>query len=67
MGVVQRLADTAGLTEERLNALLTECGPGDGTWLGAAMRHALFTRSKRSGHSWCSKARSCSASRQRKR
>jgi farnesyl diphosphate synthase len=47
MGIVQRLADAAGLTEERLNALLTECGPGEGTRLGAAMRHALFTGGKR--------------------
>ena len=47
MGIVQRLADAAGLTEERLNALLTECGPDEGTRLGAAMRHALFTGGKR--------------------
>ena len=27
--------------------MLTECGPGEGTRLGAAMRHALFTGGKR--------------------
>jgi farnesyl diphosphate synthase len=47
MGIVQRLGDAAQLTEERLNALLEACGPGEGTRLGAAMRHALFTSGKR--------------------
>jgi farnesyl diphosphate synthase len=47
MMFVQRLGATADLVEERLVALLTECGPGEGSRLGAAMRHALLSGGKR--------------------
>ncbi len=47
MRIVQRLGDAASLTEERLDTLLNACGPGAGTRLGAAMRHALLTGGKR--------------------
>jgi len=47
MGIAQRLGDAASLVEERLAALLGTYGPGDGTRLGAAMRHALLTGGKR--------------------
>jgi farnesyl diphosphate synthase len=47
MGIVQRLADAARLTKERLDSLLEAYGPGEGTRLGAAMRHALFAGGKR--------------------
>ncbi len=47
MGIVQRLGEAASLTQERLDAVLSACGPGEGTRLGAAMRHALLTGGKR--------------------
>ncbi len=47
MTFVQRLAAAAGLTEQRLTELLSECGPESGTRLGAAMRHALLGGGKR--------------------
>ncbi len=47
MTFVQRLATAAGLTEQRLTDLLSECGPESGTRLGAAMRHALLGGGKR--------------------
>jgi farnesyl diphosphate synthase len=47
MGIVQRLGDAARLTENRLDALLEAYGPGEGTRLGGAMRHALLTGGKR--------------------
>jgi farnesyl diphosphate synthase len=47
MTFVQRLAAAAGLTEQRLTDLLSECGPESGTRLGAAMRHALLGGGKR--------------------
>lgn len=47
MGIVQRLGDAAGLVEDRLAALIGTYGPGDGTRLGAAMRHAVLSGGKR--------------------
>jgi farnesyl diphosphate synthase len=47
MTFVQRLGAAADLVEERLEALLAECGPGEGLRLGAAMRHALLSGGKR--------------------
>ncbi len=47
MAIVQRLGDAARLTEDRLDVLLQALVPDEGTRLGAAMRHALFTGGKR--------------------
>ena len=62
MTFVQRLAAAAGLTEQRLTELLSECGPESGTRLGAAMRHALLgERENASVRSCCWRAPDCSA------
>jgi farnesyl diphosphate synthase len=47
MTFVQRLGGAAGLVEQRLTELLSECGPEEGQRLGAAMRHALLGGGKR--------------------
>jgi farnesyl diphosphate synthase len=47
MAFVQRLGAAAALIEDRLAALLAECGPGPAVRLGAAMRHALLAPGKR--------------------
>ncbi len=47
MTFVQRLGAAAGLVERRLAELLAECGPDEGSRLGAAMRHALLGGGKR--------------------
>ena len=47
MTFVQRLGAVAGLTEQRLTELLGECGPEEGSRLGAAMRHAALGGGKR--------------------
>ena len=47
MVFVQRLGAAAALVEDRLAALLRECGPGSAVRLGAAMRHALLAPGKR--------------------
>jgi farnesyl diphosphate synthase len=47
MPIVQSLGAAAGLVEERLDALLSACGPGKPARLGVAMRHALFAGGKR--------------------
>jgi farnesyl diphosphate synthase len=47
MAIVQRLGEATSLVEGRLAALLGACGPGEGTRLGAAMRHALLAGGKR--------------------
>ena len=67
MGIVQRLDDAARLTEGRLDALLEACGPAEGTRLGAAMRHALFTGGKRFRPFLVLESGACSASRRRNR
>jgi len=47
MAIVQRLGDATSLVEGHLDALLGAYGPGEGTRLGAAMRHALLAGGKR--------------------
>jgi farnesyl diphosphate synthase len=47
MTFVQRLGAATQLVENRLKSLLAQCGPGEDTRLGAAMRHALLAGGKR--------------------
>jgi farnesyl diphosphate synthase len=47
MAFVQRLGVAATLVEDRLRALLDECGPRDAARLAGAMRHALLAPGKR--------------------
>ena len=47
MMFVQRLGEAARLVENRLKSLMTQCGPGEGSRLDAAMRHALLAGGKR--------------------
>jgi farnesyl diphosphate synthase len=47
MNFVQRLGAAAGRIEQRLAALMADCGPPEGERLGAAMRHALLGGGKR--------------------
>jgi farnesyl diphosphate synthase len=47
MAFVQRLGDAAALVEERLRALLAECGPRRAARLAGAMCHALLAPGKR--------------------
>jgi farnesyl diphosphate synthase len=47
MAFVQRLGAAAALVEDRLRALLAECGPCEAARLGGAMRHALLAPGKR--------------------
>jgi farnesyl diphosphate synthase len=47
MNFVQRLGAAASRIEQRLAALMADCGPPEGERLGAAMRHALLGGGKR--------------------
>jgi farnesyl diphosphate synthase len=47
MTFVQRLGACADLVEARLRSMLADLGPGEGTRLGQAMRHALLAGGKR--------------------
>jgi len=47
MTFVQRLGAAADLVQDRLKAVLAECGPGKEARLEAAMRHALLAGGKR--------------------
>jgi farnesyl diphosphate synthase len=47
MAIVQRLGETTSLVERRLSELIGTYGPGEGTRLGAALRHALLAGGKR--------------------
>ncbi len=47
MAFVQRLGAAAALVEDRLRALLDECGPREAARLAGAMRHALLAPGKR--------------------